>query len=712
NVVMPNNNGKTNNVTYTLGAGTDAEVSVICDWRSTSMEPTASITPKYITIHNTGTYVSTANAKNTHNNTNKTSTSACWHYTVDNTVIYQGLADNRKGWHTGTSYSGAPANSNSIGIETCVNNFPQTIRYGQAGYDAFDNEDWNNGAAIMKWYEDQFDQTMKHTAYLALVLCERWGLNWRTAIKMHWDAMSYQSGAAGKDCPMQMRATYDPATGKFIEAGGYVNGRNGFFWQIFWSYLEDYAAGKKVVGDPNLTSASKLGTYQVAASDGLNVRVSADASSDKIGVLTKGTIVDVKELSGNWGRITMEDGKEGWCSIVNYGNYIGIDAQAYTSKAAFGDIQTSVNSRGQMTLKNLSSTDAAAYEFTLPLDIGTVTTPHFAIRTSGITGGYYFGLTQQGTGYYMMRDCNSGDQLVEEVSAPYMTGEEALSIDVSEWWKPADEYRINAVRVYLDAGSSLTLDYLYFAATSGVITGPEYNLLAFAVNENLMTPSTLNIVDKTKTGSYDYRNGMLTVETTETSGYSVAFDVNKQLDVNEYRRLLYSVESNVRYDIVIVATSSQGDKTFSLTADFWPGLCDGLDNGYIPAATQTAGLDFLSCYTFNNILPADGIITVKSVTVKLGGAGRLYLNGLQLANTDSLRTYKDGVYVSDSSPVDPGDVNDSGVADTTDSRMMVIFASGMLELTDEQLMKADVNGDGTVDSSDARALLMRLVQSV
>ena len=60
NIVMPNDNGKTNGGSYTLGAGTDAEVTVYRDWRSTSMNPTQSLTPKYIMVHNTGTYVGDA----------------------------------------------------------------------------------------------------------------------------------------------------------------------------------------------------------------------------------------------------------------------------------------------------------------------------------------------------------------------------------------------------------------------------------------------------------------------------------------------------------------------------------------------------------------------------------------------------------------------------------------------------------------------------
>ncbi|MBQ3093636.1 MAG: hypothetical protein IJC52_06090, partial [Clostridia bacterium] len=62
--VMPSHNGLTNNVTYTLGAGTDAEVPVYADFRPSLS--TKAFNLKYIMVHNTGTYVGTGTAKNVH----------------------------------------------------------------------------------------------------------------------------------------------------------------------------------------------------------------------------------------------------------------------------------------------------------------------------------------------------------------------------------------------------------------------------------------------------------------------------------------------------------------------------------------------------------------------------------------------------------------------------------------------------------------------
>ncbi len=712
NIVMPNDNGKTNGGSYVLGAGTDAEVTVYRDWRSTSMNPTQSLTPKYVMVHNTGTYVSTATAKNVHNNTNKTSTGACWHYTVDNKEIYQGLADNRRGWHAATSYSAYPSNINAIGIETCVNNFPATETFG--------GEQWSNGAAILKWYEDQFDQTMKHTAYLCLVLCERWGLNWQTDIKMHYDAYQYDTATKkGKDCPMQMRATYNPSTGAFTAAGYYKDGRDGYGWQIFWSYLEAYASGSTVAtGDPSKTTADKIGTYQVQSSDGLNVRDAATTSGTTVlGALENGEVVQVDEMNGNWGKVVSSSGLNGWASIGNYGNYIGVDAQAYTTSATNG-VNYSYNSDGSLVINNTTS-ERGTVDLMLPLSIGTVTTPYMSLQITKNSGeGYFFGITQEGSGYWMMRDCMSGDQLVQEDNAPYMVNTEQLEINLSEWWKSPD-YRINQVRIYVAPNTSITVNYFYFAAASGKVTDMRFNLRAAASNVNLMKPDTLQIVDNTKTGSYTYNNGMLTINSEEASGYEVSMDVNTEFAVADLTRLLYSVDARVRYDIELVVTTSGGDRTVSLVSDFWPGLCSGLDGDYLPAAEQSAGLDMYSVYTYNNVVPADGKSTIKTIKFQLGGAGTLIVNAVQIAANDRLLNFPDGITKTASSPsasTEPeqpeqpqetlGDVNKDGTITTQDARMAMLEALKEGMLTSEQLAVADYNGDGEITTTDARLMML------
>src|SRR5699024_1899586 len=57
---------------------------------------------------------------------------ASWHYTVDDTEIWQSLKDNQQGWHAGDG--GGPGNTQSIGIEICENadgDFNQAVKNAQ-----------------------------------------------------------------------------------------------------------------------------------------------------------------------------------------------------------------------------------------------------------------------------------------------------------------------------------------------------------------------------------------------------------------------------------------------------------------------------------------------------------------------------------------------------------------------------------------------------
>ncbi len=707
-VVMPSNDGLTNNTSYTLGAGTDAETTVYCDFRASGTAPTGTFTPKYVTVHNTGTYVSTANAKNTHNNTNKISDGMAWHYTVDNNAIYQGLQDTRKGWHIG-SVSKNPnptnTNSNSIGIEMCVHNFPAT--------ETFDGEQWTDGTAILNWWETQFDQTMKNTAYLTLVLCKRWGLDWRTDVKMHYDALNYYPG--GKDCPMQMRATYDPTTNTFTEAGSYVDGRDGYFWQMFWKYMEAYASGSDDADNDNLTSAGKLGTYQVTPSDGLNVRAGADSTYEKVGVLECGDIVKVTELSGNWGKVVLKDGTEGWCNIVSYGKYIGVDAQAYTTGVNTNSITYFYDVNGSLTVKNNSS-DQGQFDLFTPHGIGTATTPYMNVQVTPLTGdGYYFGLTQNGSAYFMMHNSTLSEKLTVATESTYCKTAETLEINLQEYWVPEEKYQIDQVRFYIAPNSSIKIDYCYFATSAGLITDETYNLVV-TNNINLMDPSTLTIPDNSKYGSYVYNNGTLTVTADTDAGFDVRFDVNMQFEIDALKRWLISMDSAVPFNISLLVTHADGEGYVSLVNDYYPTFVETAPtNGYLPAWTGNQGFDLQNYYVYNNIVPTSGISTVKEVHINLGGAGTATFSGIQLSRNYQLIGFEDGVYKTDAvtdTPIPPvinGDVNGDGEITTSDARMILNYTVGVETLTAAQIAAADYDGDGEVTTTDARDILMSIV---
>ncbi len=740
-------NGRVNNTVYTIGENTDAKTTVTADWRSTSMSPTGTMTPKYIAIHCTGAYPATSTAKANHNY-GKTSTNSCWHYTVGES-IYQMLADNRQGWHVGTSYTGAPSNSNSIGIEIAVDAFPATETYG--------GEKWNDGDAIMEWWRTKFNDYMKRAAYLTATLLHRHDLT-LSAVKMHWDSKSYDGGAAGKDCPMQMRATYDPATNTFKRAGEYSNGRNGYFWQMFMGYVETYYNGGTSVG--GTTVAPKIGTYRITPSDGLNVRAEANASATLLGALQLNEIVEITELASNgWGKVTMKDGTQGWCAITQYGEYIGVDALAYEVAANSSGVSYAYGSDGGLILTNNGSEQGQIDLFT-PVDIGTGTTPYMALQAYVLSGeGYYFGITQKGSGYWMMRDCNSGDQLVVEQSAPYMTNLETLEINVSEWWKPTDGQRINQVRFYLAPNTSIRINYFYFAATAGKIIDQRYNLRAAASNVNLMQPDNIAVGDPSKKGSWKYSNGMLTVTADTDAGFDVDFFINETFDVNKLTRFLVGIDANTSFNIILTLTNGMGVGTASLAADYCYNFVDTFPADLlIPGPFEgTRGLSMYGYFSDNEgNMPADGMSTITKVTVQLGSKGTTYINSIQLAENDRIMVFRDGVYKEGSN--DPSALPDKivfesdvyavkdGVATgatvgSTVSEVLgnirsdytvTVYENGtavtgataaktgqVIKVTDgatelasyELAVAGDVNGDGAITSMDARLIVQSTINA-
>ena len=84
-----------------------------------SNRPGTRITPAKITIHNTDNTSPGANAAahaRYQKGADARARSVSWHFTVDDTAVFQSLPTNEKGFHAGT----AAGNNTSIGIEICM----------------------------------------------------------------------------------------------------------------------------------------------------------------------------------------------------------------------------------------------------------------------------------------------------------------------------------------------------------------------------------------------------------------------------------------------------------------------------------------------------------------------------------------------------------------------------------------------------------------
>ena len=134
-----------------------------------SKRPGHSITPRYITIHETGNTSRGAGARTHGRYLQNNAPNPSWHYSVDDTVIVQSLLHNQGGWHAGDG--SGPGNTQSIGIEICVNS------------------------------DSNFNTAKKNAAELTAKLLKDLGLN-INAVKQHHDW-------SRKNCPARIRAEKD-----------------------------------------------------------------------------------------------------------------------------------------------------------------------------------------------------------------------------------------------------------------------------------------------------------------------------------------------------------------------------------------------------------------------------------------------------------------------------------------------------------------------
>ena len=200
-----------------------------------------SMTPQYITIHNTSNNASAENeVKYMISNNNQTS----YHVAVDDKYVIQAIPFNRNAWHAGDGASGT-GNRKSIGIEIC---------YSTGNIETFKKAEAN-------------------CAKYVATLLKQYG--WTTSrVKRHKDW-------SGKNCPH-----------KTMELG----------WDRFVKMIQaelDVLNGKTTAAKPTTSTTTsttfKVGNYKkyVVTTDALNVRRTRNATSQVLTTIPKGTKIYV-----------------------------------------------------------------------------------------------------------------------------------------------------------------------------------------------------------------------------------------------------------------------------------------------------------------------------------------------------------------------------------------------------------------------------------
>ncbi len=270
---------------------------------------------------------------------------------------------------------------------------------------------------------------------------------------------------------------------------------------------------------------------------------------------------------------------------------------------------------------------------------------------------------------------------------------------------------------------------------------------------NLMSPDTLEqeAIAGT-TGSYTYENGTLTVE--GTGGYRVNFYPNVTVAPNDLPHWIVSAGASTYFDVSMVVSTSEGDRTVSLVGDYYNYFgYDSYPELGLEAGQFSKAFNLLGMYNWHNILPADGLSVIRKVTVELRGNGGISLYAFQMGNVPLERFFTDTVVKSDSWAGNISVENDDYVLNT-DTDVLVTTKAGLtaaetkdsmnngqyvrffrdnVEITDTSLVGTgvtvrimngdtllaeylmalcgDMNGSGTCNTADVRRLLVILAES-
>lgn len=198
------------------------------------------------------------------------------HYFVDDNSIYQIIDDWNIAWHCGTKgtyYHKSCRNSNSIGIEMCLD---------QPGHIS--------------------DATIARTAQLVQTLMIKYGIPASNVIR-HYDVTH-------KSCPgcFIKAADWNPVHAKLTAANS----------DVVKDTTSTTPAQSVTAPSAKATTVNKYGVVNVASNDVLYIRTAPKASADKLNGYSKGlslnTVLYVYKEESGWYYVSNGAGAKGWVS--------------------------------------------------------------------------------------------------------------------------------------------------------------------------------------------------------------------------------------------------------------------------------------------------------------------------------------------------------------------------------------------------------------
>ena len=161
------------------------------------------------------------------------------------------------------------------------------------------------------------------------------------------------------------------------------------------------------------------------------------------------------------------------------------------------------------------------------------------------------------------------------------------------------------------------------------------------------------------------------------------------------------------YNVTGPLTVLNGTKNGSFYADAneFELNCSGLTGEYSLVAGDSAVPTEGNIQYIDQMSIANGAVkfTLKPKALKAG------TYNIYISTTDEALKKVASFKYGEKPLIELGDANNDGKVDTNDATAILLYVVNKYTMTDEQLMAADVNGDHTVNTNDAVAILLQIV---
>ena len=167
---------------------------------------------------------------------------------------------------------------------------------------------------------------------------------------------------------------------------------------------------------------------------------------------------------------------------------------------------------------------------------------------------------------------------------------------------------------------------------------------------NLMPASADKVTSEGGTATME--NGVLSLKA-GAAETKFTYEVNQAFNVSELSNMYFTLEQTGGFNIGLTTTAKNGDFSPSVSADFGnktifgdkttdkndPNVLGSLittasvkDSDLVGEGTEAdnSTINWLGAYSWNDNVPADGLVTVKTVTITLGANGTMKLSNFYM----------------------------------------------------------------------------------